>query len=58
MNQILKARIQYSCSEWVQKTQETTPTGRLKRATLMEMCWWMLKAWQSILHDMTAKEKL
>jgi hypothetical protein len=41
-----------------ENTYETTPTGYLKRATLMEMCWWMLKAWQSILHAMTAKEKL
>jgi hypothetical protein len=41
-----------------ENTHETTSTDRLKRATLMETCWWMLKAWQSILHAMTAKEKL
>jgi hypothetical protein len=32
-----------------------TLTGRLKRATLMEMCQWILKAWQSISQDMIAK---
>jgi hypothetical protein len=31
------------------------PTVFLKRAMLMEMCQWILEAWQSILQDMIAK---
>jgi hypothetical protein len=30
-------------------------TGHLKRATLTEMCRWILEAWQSISQDMIAK---
>jgi hypothetical protein len=30
-------------------------TGGLKRVMLMEMCWWILKAWQSISQDIIAK---
>jgi hypothetical protein len=55
INWPFKAHIRRSYSEWVQKTNDTTPTGCLKRATLMEMCWWILEAWQSILQDMIAK---
>jgi hypothetical protein len=50
-----KAHIRRSYSEWAQKTHETMLTGRLKRATLTEMCQWVLEAWQSVSPDMIAK---
>jgi hypothetical protein len=55
INQPFKAHIRCSYSEWAQKTHEMTPPGHLKRATLTEMCRWILKAWQSISQDMIAK---
>jgi hypothetical protein len=55
INRPFKAHIRHSYSKWVQKTHETTPTSRLKRATLMEMCQWILEAWRSILQDMIMK---
>jgi hypothetical protein len=55
INRPFKAHIRRSYSECVQKTHETTPTGRLKRVTLMEMCRWILEAWRSISQDMIAK---
>jgi hypothetical protein len=50
-----KAHIRRSYSEWAQKTHETTLMGCLKRATLMEMRCWILKAWRSVSQDMIAK---
>jgi hypothetical protein len=37
------------------RKHDMTPTGRLKRAALTEMCWWILEAWQSISQDMIAE---
>jgi hypothetical protein len=58
INQPLKAHIRRSYSEWAQKTHKVTPTGRLKRATLTEMCWWILEDWQSVSQDMIEASKL
>jgi hypothetical protein len=55
INRPFKGHIQHSYSEWAQETQKTTPTGCLKRATLTEMCQWILEAWQSISQDMIVK---
>jgi hypothetical protein len=37
------------------KTHKTTPTDRIKKATVTEMCWWILEAWQPISQDMIVK---
>jgi hypothetical protein len=55
INRPFKARIRRPYSEWAQKTHETMLTGHFKRATVTEMCQWILKAWQSISQDMIAK---
>jgi hypothetical protein len=57
INQPFKAHIRRSYIEWAQKTREheTTPTGHLKRAMLMEKYWWILEAWRHLSQDMIAK---
>jgi hypothetical protein len=48
INRPFKAHARRSNSEWEQKTYETTPTGRLERATLTEMCRSIVEAWRCI----------
>jgi hypothetical protein len=55
ISQPFKAYIRHSYSEWAWETHKMTLTGRLKRATLTEMSWWILEAWRSITQDMIAK---
>jgi hypothetical protein len=39
----------------VQKTHMMTLTVGLKMATLMEICWWAVKAWLSVSQGVTGK---
>jgi hypothetical protein len=50
INRPVKAHIRRSYSEWAHK-----PRGDTKRATLTEMCRWILEGWLSTSQDMTAK---
>jgi hypothetical protein len=44
INWPFKVYIQHSFSEWAQKTNKMMLTSCIKKVTLTEMYWWILKA--------------
>ncbi|PSN51250.1 Pogo transposable element with KRAB domain protein [Blattella germanica] len=54
-NRPFKTHLQRSYREWRCSSTEMTPTGRLKKPSLPQMCEWIVSAGNSISEEMVAK---
>lgn len=56
VNRPFKAEFRRCYSEWMAGGHhEKTPTGRLKRASLQQVCEWILSAWSAVSFEVVAK---
>lgn len=55
INKPFKTHMRRLYSEWIRTHQETTKTGRPKRASLPEVCRWILEAWRCISAEFVTK---
>lgn len=56
VNQPFKVKFRRWYAEWMAADiHERTPTGRLKRALLQQVCLWILSTWRSMLCDTIVK---
>ena len=55
INRSFKANLRLLYHNWKSSTAETTPTGRIKRASLSQMYEWIAAAWKEISPDMVQK---
>ncbi|PSN36215.1 hypothetical protein C0J52_07293 [Blattella germanica] len=55
VNRPFKTHLRRLYREWRCSSTEMTPTGRLKKPSLPQMCEWIVSVWNSIPEEMVAK---
>ena len=56
INRSFKANLRRLYRNWISSTAEMKPTGRIKRASLSQMCKWIAGAWKEISPDLVKKK--
>lgn len=55
INRPFKAHLRHLYREWRCSSKEMTPTGRLKKPSLFQMCEWIVSAWNLIPKEIVSK---
>ena len=55
INRPFKANLRRLYCNWMSSTADTTPTGRIKKTSLSQMCEWIAAAWKEISPDTVQK---